>query len=125
MKKIALSILCVVFFVAPCVAQNQRNPPSQAAIARSQYCSEFVDVLSIAANGVTTGLYTPQDMLKMINRGAYPHLTEQDKKKAINEGFFNPSFSVLAGGAESPYFGVTLALCNNHWKPLHNYQPLK
>lgn len=120
MKKIIVIVACTLVST---LAFAGTAAPTQAQIQRDAYCSEFVDVLIIATGGRRAN-YSPQQMLKIVNRGAYPRLTEKDKKQAINAGYFGAN-GYEASATDIQFRGEMTALCNNHWNQLGNYQPLK
>lgn len=96
--------------------QTQKITPQRAA-----YCTQYATALMVAMRYRDMG-YGPKVAFRQIDGGKL--ISETDKKTIVNAAFFDKDIVRTSSGSTALQSQVEM-LCENNWKPLHNYQPLK
>lgn len=119
MKKIAcfaISFLLIGLPVQSFAQQRKEITPQRAA-----YCMQYATALMVAMGYRDMG-YGPKVAFHQIDVGTL--ISQADKKRIVNAAFFDKEIARISSG-NTALQGRVEMLCENNWKPLHNYQPLK
>lgn len=110
MKK--LSMITFVLFTSTAFAQGDRV----------DYCMNYAHVVNIALADRGIG-FSPQMVYSQL-KPMLKNVSDADKKNIINKVFFDPSLA-YAVPDDQTFIGEVIGQCENNWKPIHQFKPLR
>lgn len=100
---------------------------STGAHARSSgdvvsYCMNYAHVVNIAIADRNTG-FSPQQAFSQL-QPILENVPDAEKKNIINKVFFDPSLA-MAIPDDQMFIGQVIGQCENNWKPVRQFKPLR
>lgn len=86
------------------------------------YCMNYAHAVNVAIADRNTG-FSPQQAFSQIEP-ILKNIPDTKKKDIINKVFFDPSLA-QAMPDDQMFIGQVIGLCENNWKPVHQFKPLR